>query len=205
MRVDLRPLPVDRAVGGGARSARVRTPGPAATRPSRLSATFIVTNGRRRRMTLKNGAFSRSASSRSTPDLTSTPCSREIRQSAAGDERIRILDGDDGAANACLHDARRARSGAARVRARLERAIERRARARVPRRRERVNLGVRTAGDLVRAAPTTTPSASTTTAPTIGFGLVRPRPRSASAARAPCSKQSSVGATQAVRVRCLNR
>ncbi len=41
--------------------------------PSRLAAAFTVTHGRPVRIALKNGRFSASACSRSTPVITSTP------------------------------------------------------------------------------------------------------------------------------------
>ena len=77
------------------------------------------------------------------------------------------------------------------MRAGLERAVQgcaTRARAGFV---ERDDLGVRHAGALVCPCPTIVPSGETTDAPTIGLGVVWPRPRSASRS-APAASAASL-------------
>ena len=82
-----------------------------------------------------------------TPTVDVDAMLAQIGEAAAVHERIRILDRDHGAADAGLDDERRARSGASGVGAGLERAVERGAARPRARRRERDDLGVRSAGD----------------------------------------------------------
>ena len=74
--------------------------GPAATRPSRLSAAFRITNGRCRPTRVKKAAFCRAASSRIDADRDVDAVLAQVAQAAAVDERIRILDRDHGAPDA---------------------------------------------------------------------------------------------------------
>ena len=112
----------------------------------------MVTNGRCRRITVKNGAvqpFSRLAHDANGDRHVVLA---QVGQAPAGHERVGILDGDDRPADAGPHHFRRARPGPADVRARLERAVERRASRPGAGVGERQDLGVRLPRRLVRPA-----------------------------------------------------
>ena len=150
--------------------------------PSRLIAAFRITNGRALAHQREERLVqARAAAAGPTPDLDVDAVLAQVREAPAAHQRIRdprraATTRDD----AGLDDAVDARPGAPDVTARLERAVERAA-ARAPR---PPSSSARTSacGSPARSwypCPTTTPSVDTTTAPTIGFGLVRPRPRAA--------------------------
>ena len=131
----------------------VRRPCASARQPSRLIAAFRMTNGRRSRISVRNGWLSTRAADAPRPTSTWTPCARRCCEALAVDERIRILDRGDQARNAGLDDLRDARTGASDVAARLERAVHRRAARARARLLERQHLGVRLAGAPVEALP----------------------------------------------------
>ena len=114
------------------RSAGSARPPASATLPSALSATFIVTCGRPRRIRVRNGAFSRRASASSMPTVTSTPWARRIPMPRPLTSGFGSSIASTARRMPAADDQRRAGPGAPRVAAGLERAIERRARARSP-------------------------------------------------------------------------
>ena len=57
--------------------------------PSRLIAAFSMTNGRRSRISVKNGWFSRVAASTPRPTSTAMPCDAKEGEAPAADERVR--------------------------------------------------------------------------------------------------------------------
>ena len=133
--------------------SRVRTPGAAASRPSRLTAAFRITYGRpRRRLRQEHRVLPRRRVLLHA-DGDGDAALAQVGQPAAVHERVGILDGDDRAPDAGPRHQRRARPGPAGVRARFQRAVERRAASPRPRVREGDHFGVRSAGHLVRAAP----------------------------------------------------
>ena len=109
-------------------SAASGAPGASAMRPSRLVAAFRTTNGRRSRISVKNGRFSAHGGlARDSPTSTATPRDRRKAKPRPLHGGIRILDRRHDAHDARVDDPADARAGAALVAARLERAIQRRA------------------------------------------------------------------------------
>ena len=180
-RVDLRPLIVCVAWQRPLRSARVRSPGAAAIRPSRLVAALRITNGRllaHRRQERLIQAHRLVALP--TPTSTVMPCSRSAAKprpctsgygSSIAAHDARDAGGDDplGARARCGRCARTARACSRASRRGRARPLPR---ARAPRRA--APLRVRDNRRRRRRS-----SASTTQAPTTGLGVVRPRPRRA--------------------------
>ena len=122
-------------------------------------------------------------------DLDLDPLVAQDPEAAAGGLLGRVVGGDHDAGDAGLDDRVRARRRAAGVAARLERDVERRAAQVGPAGGgDRRALGVRPAQLGVEALAQRPGRRCTITAPTSGFGLVRPRPPSASSiARSRCS------------------
>ena len=181
-RVDDRPQPV-RVLARQRRRDPAALPSAAATRPSSVLANFQVTYGRPVLHRMQPGpqrAVGRLVGRDARLDTSTPACAQPGR--AAGRDRVRVVDGVDHPGDAGGDDRVDARRGAAGVRARLQGHDERRparpvaglARGRPARRADR-----RPAASPRRRPPRR--SASRTTAPTAGFGLVRPRTESASA------------------------
>ena len=177
MRVAVRPRPTSAA---SARPAR------AAMRPSRLSRRLQdderppLAHQREERLVQRAPP-----SSRRTPTSTSTPCSRRIREAAAA---ARAGFGSSTAAttrrDAGVDDRGDARPGAAVWQHGSSVQYSVAPRARAPASSSACTSACGSPARSWKPCPTTTPSASTTTAPTSGFGLVRPRPRAAQKQRA---------------------
>ncbi len=91
--------------------------------------------------------------SASTPTSTVTPRARNRAMPAPRDVGIRVFDGDDHASHAGVDQRIRARRRAAFVRAGLEGDVGGGAACPLPRRPQRVGLGMRTTGRLGRALP----------------------------------------------------
>ncbi len=172
----------------------VRVPRRAATARSALSATFIVTNGRPRRMAVKNGTVEPLGL---VAEDTNGHVDALLRCSISTPRPDTCGFGSSTAITARRIPASTTRGAQGPVRPTCEQGSSVQYNvapcARAPASAKRVNLCVRPASDLVAPRPTTTPSSSTITAPTMGFGLVRPRPRSASdSARAMCARSTSL-------------
>ncbi len=154
-------------------------PSASAVRPSSDAATFMRTHGRPRCMREKKPMFSSrdGAPPLAADDVDLDAGRAQARDALAGDQRIRVFDGDDDPGDAGLDQRIAARRRAAVVRAGFEGdvgggAARRRPVAGVA---QRHHLGVGFAGALrVRRWPMLLPSASTMTQPTRGLGSVRP-------------------------------
>ena len=156
----------------------------AAILPSSVSAAFSVTSGRPVRMAWTKASFSWAASSAILGrDLHRDAGVMQTAESLAGHQRIGIFHGRDHARDAGVHQGIGAGRGAALMGARLQRDVERRS-ARTLRRRlpapgsRRASLARRCG---IRARRSRRPC--TSTAPTAGFGLMRPSPWRASVQR----------------------
>ena len=112
-----------------------------------------MTNGRPSDISVKNGWFSAAAGAAHSPDFDGDASGAKKREAAPADQRIRILDRRHHATNAGIDDALDARAGAAKMAARLERAVQRGAAGARSRLRQRPHFGVRLARALVVALP----------------------------------------------------
>ena len=153
-----------------------------ATLPSSVIADLKITSGRPVRACLRKGWFSSRAAAATSPSTqtTSMPSSRRI----AGPRPAAFVVGSSEAittrAIQAARMASRARRRAAVVAARLERDVHRRpGRILAAARRAPSRSACASPGGWVMPSPITRPPL-TTTAPTIGLGLVCPRARSAS-------------------------
>ena len=181
--------------------AVVRCASPRRHAPSRLSATFMVTNGRRVRMVEKRRVQPRR--------LALTPTRRRRRASRrwpspGRDERIRILIRRRRPPDAGVDD--RGAHGPVRPvwlhGSSVQYSVAPRAAIPASASAWTSACGRPPAGCPV---PTTTPSSSTTTAPTIGLGLVRPRPRSARASARAMWCRRGVGSSTTTSLRTARR
>ena len=125
--VDFGPNALRVPVGRVRGQRRARARAPRAMQPSRLIAALSMTNGRRSRISVKNGWLRQVAVAAPRPTSTATPCSLEKREAPAAHQRIRILDRRHDARDAGLDDPHDAGPGPPDVTARFERAVQRRA------------------------------------------------------------------------------
>ena len=133
-RVDLGPHAAARAGSPHAEVSGVRRPGAAAMQPSRLIAAFRITNGRRFAHQREERLVEARSRPRAEADLDVHAVLRaDTRTPGRCTSGFGSLDRGHDARDARFDDPDDARSGAAHVAARLERAIQRRRRARAPR------------------------------------------------------------------------
>ncbi len=95
-----------------------------AMRPSRVEASFSVTNGRPNRTRLKKPAFTSSASAASNPSSTTMPAARSRAMPGAVHPRVGIARGDHHARHAGGDQGVGAGRGAAMVAAGLQRDVD---------------------------------------------------------------------------------
>ena len=166
--------------------------------PSRLVAAFRITNGRplahqrEERLVQRDGAARRRGRPRRRRRARAGTRSRGRAPSGFGSSTAATTRAMPASTMRLTHGPVRPSGSTARACS----TASRRARARRP----SSSACTSACGSPARSwkpCPTTTPSADTTTAPTSGFGLVRPRPRAAETARGPwnhASASMSVGA-----------
>ena len=171
---------------------RVLSAGGGAILPSSVIAALSVTSGRLVRMRFANPSLSFRASAARTPSTTSMPALRNLLESLAADQRIRVAHGTDHLANPRSNHGIGARPGAPLVRAWLEVEIERGAPGGVARLFKRQHLGVLHAvvGVEALAEDLRCAASATITAPTRGLGAASAMPLRASS-RACAMKRSS--------------